>query len=63
MNIEQARAGTIAVARLSLGNLRGLLRGVIRVVSLGAPLGKISEQDMENEIAAQWAMGVVRPSA
>jgi hypothetical protein len=60
--LEQARAGTIAVARLSLGNLRGLLRGVIRVVSLGAPLGETSEEDIENEIASQWATRLSQPA-
>jgi tetratricopeptide (TPR) repeat protein len=53
--LEQARAGTLAVARLSVETLRGLLRGVIRAVSLGATDGETSGQDSEDDRASTWA--------
>jgi Tfp pilus assembly protein PilF len=53
--LEQARAGTLAVARSSVDNLRGLLRGVIRVVSLGGADAEVSEPDSESDRAANWA--------
>ena len=59
--LEQARAGTLAVARLSVDNLRGLLRGVIRVVSLGSPDGEVNEPDSENDRAANWASVLSQP--
>jgi tetratricopeptide (TPR) repeat protein len=59
--LEQARAGTLAVARLSLDNLRGLLRGVIRAVSTGAPDGEVGGQDSESDRAARWATLLSQP--
>jgi len=59
--LEQARAGTLAVARLSVDNLRGLLRGVIRVVSMGGSDGEVSEPDSESERAATWAALLSQP--
>ena len=60
--LEQARAGTLAVARLSVDSLRGLLRGVIRAVSLGASDGEVAEQDSESDRAAAWASLLSQPS-
>ena len=59
--LEQARAGTLAVARLSVENLRGLLRGVIRAVSLAAPEAEAVGQDSENDRAANWASLLSQP--
>ena len=59
--LEQARAGTLAVARLSVDNLRGLLRGVIRAVSLGASPAEAGGQDSENDRAANWASLLSQP--
>ena len=59
--LEQARAGTLAVARLSVGNLRGLLRGVIRAVSLGAFEEEAIGQDSESDRAAIWASLLSQP--
>lgn len=59
--LEQARAGTMAVARLSMGDLRGLLRGVIRVVSMGASDETPGERDSESDLAASWASRLSQP--
>ena len=59
--LEQARAGTLAVARLSVDNLRGLLRGVIRAVSLGAPEAETGGQDSESDRATNWASVLSQP--
>jgi hypothetical protein len=59
--LEQARAGTLAVARLSVDNLRGLLRGVIRVVSMGGSDEGVNEKDSESERAASWAALLSQP--
>ena len=59
--LEQARAGTLAVARLSVDSLRGLLRGVIRVVSLGSSDGEVNEPDSESDRAANWASLLSQP--
>ena len=59
--LEQARAGTLAVARLSVESLRGLLRGVIRVVSLGSSEGEVNEPDSEGDRAANWASLLSQP--
>ena len=59
--LEQARAGTMAVARLSLSDLRGLLRGVIRVVSMGASDEQAGERDSESDLAANWASRLSQP--
>ena len=59
--LEQARAGTLAVARLSLDNLRVLLRGVIRAVSLGASDGETGGRDRESDRAADWASLLCQP--
>jgi hypothetical protein len=61
--LEQARAGTLAVARLSVDNLRGLLRGVIRVVSLGGSDEGVNEKDSESERAATWAALLSQPQS
>jgi hypothetical protein len=58
--LEQARAGTLAVARLSVGDLRGLLRGVIRAVSLQSGESD-GEQDPEGERASAWAARLSAP--
>ena len=59
--LEQARAGTLAVARLSIDSLRGLLRGVIRAVSLSASDAEAGEQDSESVRAADWASLLSQP--
>jgi hypothetical protein len=59
--LEQARAGTLAVARLSVDSLRGLLRGVIRAVSLGAADGEAGGQDSESDRADTWASLLSQP--
>jgi tetratricopeptide (TPR) repeat protein len=59
--LEQARAGTMAVARLSVSDLRGLLRGVIRVVSMGASDEAPGERDSESDLAASWASRLSQP--
>jgi hypothetical protein len=59
--LEQARAGTLAVARLSLDNLRVLLRGVIRAVSLGVSDGETGGRDSESDRAADWASLLCQP--
>jgi hypothetical protein len=59
--LEQARAGTMAVARLSVSNLRGLLRGVIRAVSLGSSDGEVGEQGGESDRASTWAALLSQP--
>jgi hypothetical protein len=59
--LEQARAGTLAVARLSLDNLRVLLRGVIRAVSLGASDGETGGRDSESDRAGDWASLLCQP--
>ncbi|MGA7741639.1 MAG: tetratricopeptide repeat protein [Polyangia bacterium] len=59
--LEQARAGTLAVARLSVGDLRALLRGVIRAVSLGASDGEAGGKDSENDRAGHWAALLSQP--
>ena len=60
--LEQARAGTLAVARLSVANLHGLLRGVIRAVSLGASDREATGQDSESDRASNWASLLSQPS-
>jgi len=60
--LEQARAGTLAVARLSVDSLRGLLRGVIRAVSLGASDEASRGQDREDDRAATWASLLSQPA-
>ncbi len=50
---EQARAGTLAVVRMSPGDLRSLLRGIIRAVSVH-PSDRL-DQDEEGVAAAGWA--------
>jgi hypothetical protein len=59
--LDQARAGTLAVARLSVATLRGLLRGVIRAVSLGSSDGEGAEQDSESDRASNWASVLSQP--
>jgi hypothetical protein len=59
--LEQARAGTMAVARLSMNDLRGLLRGVIRVVSMGASDEAPGDRDSESDRAASWASRLSQP--
>jgi hypothetical protein len=58
--LEQARAGTLAVLRMSQGNLRGMLRAVLRVA--GAP-GTPFEIDEEtaDQAAALWTERLRRP--
>jgi hypothetical protein len=57
--LEQARAGTLAVVRLSPSELRSLLRGIIRTVSVH-PSDRL-DQDEEGLRAAGWAERLAAP--
>jgi tetratricopeptide (TPR) repeat protein len=59
--LEQARAGTMAVAKLSMDDLRGLLRGVIRVVSMGDSDESTGEREGEGDSATSWAARLSQP--
>lgn len=56
---EQARAGTLTVVRMLPGDLRSLLRGIIRTVSVH-PSDRL-DQDEEGMRAAGWADRLAAP--
>jgi hypothetical protein len=58
--LEQARAGTLALLRMSQENLQGMLRAVVRVCGpTGAPEGTASEA--ADESTALWLERLGRP--
>ena len=58
--LEQARAGTLAVLRMTPDNLRGMLRAVLRVAGAPGPLFEIAEETSD-ETTALWLTRMRRP--
>jgi hypothetical protein len=58
--LEQARAGTLAVVRVSPSDLRSLLRGIVRAISVH-PSDRLDE-DEEGVRAAGWAERLAAPA-
>jgi hypothetical protein len=58
--LEQARAGTLAVLRISPDNLRGLLRAVLRVVGASETPFEIAEEAVD-EATGLWLKRLQKP--
>ena len=58
--LEQARAGTLAVLRMSPANLRGMLRAVLRVAGAPGTPFEIAEE-VADEATALWLMRLRKP--
>jgi hypothetical protein len=58
--LEQARAGTLAVLRMSPENLRGMLRAVLRVAGAPATPFEIAEEAAD-EATALWLSRMRKP--
>lgn len=58
--LEQARAGTLAVLRMSVDNLRGMLRAVLRVAGAPGTPFELAEEAAD-EATALWLSRLRRP--